>query len=66
MEQARKDKDQAQAEEWAEAGVAPPVEVEVLVQDLVEIASAPVVVNEQCINWEFPAMSKNAQNAARL
>lgn len=65
MEQGRKAKGLVQAEEWAEAGLAPAVEVEVLVQDLVEIASAPVVVNAQCINWGFPAMSKNAQSAAR-
>ena len=64
IEQGRKAKGQAQAEEWAEAGLAPAVEAEVLVQDLVEIASAPVVVNEQCIKWEFPAMSRNAQNVA--
>ena len=66
IEQARKAKDQVQAEEWAEVGVDPAVEAEVLVQDLAEIASAPVVVNEQCINWESPAMSRDAQSAARL
>lgn len=65
MEQGRKAKGLVQAEEWAEAGLAPAVEVEVSVQDQVGIASAPVVVNEQCISWEFPAMSRNAQSAVR-
>lgn len=66
MEQGRKAKGLVQVEEWAKAGVAPAVKAEVLVQDLVEIVSAPVVVNGQCINWEPPAISRDAQNVARL
>ena len=66
IEQARKGKDQVQAEEWVVAGIAPAVEAGVLVQDPAEIASVRVVVNEQCINWEFHAMNRNVQNAVRL
>ena len=55
-----------EAEEWVEAGIAPAVEAEVLVQDQAEIASVPVVVNEQYINWEYHAMNRNVQNAAWL
>ena len=65
MEQGRKAKGLVQAEEWAEAGLAPAVEAEVLVQDPVETASALAVEHKPLINWEFPAMSRNAQSAAR-
>jgi hypothetical protein len=66
IEQARRAKDQVQAEESAEAGVAPAVKAEVLVQDLAGIASALAVVNGQCINWESPAINRGAQNVVRL
>ena len=65
MEQGRKAKGVVLAEECVVAGLVAAIEEEVSVQDLVEIASAPVVVNEECIKWGFPAMSRNAQSAAR-
>lgn len=67
MEQGREAKGLVQAEEWAEARLVPEVAVEkeVLVQDPVEIVSAPTAVHKQFMNWGFPAMSRNAQSVAR-
>jgi hypothetical protein len=66
MEQDREVKELALAEEWVVPGLVAVGEAEVLVQDPVEIASVPVVVHNQFIKWEFPAMNRNAQSAARL
>jgi hypothetical protein len=65
MEQDRKAKGVVQAEEWVEESLTPEVKAGVLVWDPVEIASAQVAVNEKCIRWGFPAMSRNAQGAVR-
>jgi len=65
MEQGRKAKDLVLAEECVVAELVAAVEAEVSAQDLVEIASALVVVNEECIKWEFPAINRNARSAVR-
>jgi hypothetical protein len=65
MEQDREVKELALAEGWVVPGLVAVGEAEVLVEDPVEIASVRVVVHKQFINWGFPAMSRNAQSAAR-
>jgi hypothetical protein len=67
MEQGREAKGGVQVEVRAEAVLAlvVAVEAEFPVQDLVETASAPIVVQKQRINYESPATSRNAQTAAR-
>jgi hypothetical protein len=50
MEQGREAKGLVQAEECVAAGVVAAVKAEVLVPDLVEIASAPIAVHKQRIN----------------
>lgn len=52
MEQGREAKGRVQVEGWAEEVLSPEVavEAEVLVQDLVETASAPIAVQKQRIN----------------
>jgi hypothetical protein len=70
MEQAQEARALEQAEEWVEAALLAEVKAAVagarevdLRQDLEVIASAPTVVKECLIKWEFPAMRRAALNA---
>jgi len=71
MEQAREAKDHERAEEWVEVAPArADVAVDkgegvVLRRDRAVIASAPSVVKEQRINWDFLVMSSNVLSAER-